>query len=152
MVPPWMRRPDPRFDHYRESPIRSTRPRRMPRAGNKGSLGTQAGKFSRRLQLAPGLVPPSSWSLSPCIGPEIHWRAKLLKSPGAEAIYLRPAESARNPSVQRGSLPTSSNLCSNDICGISIRPSTPTKIDVKPTRRSRWSQQRGPPAARSTGG
>jgi hypothetical protein len=26
-------------------------------------------RFSRRLQLAPGLVPPSSWSLSPCIGP-----------------------------------------------------------------------------------
>ena len=26
-------------------------------------------RFSRRLQLGPGLVPPSSWSLSPCIGP-----------------------------------------------------------------------------------
>ena len=29
-------------------------------------LGT-AGTFSRRLQLGPGLVPPSSWSLSPCM-------------------------------------------------------------------------------------
>jgi hypothetical protein len=28
-----------------------------------------AGRFSRRLQLGPGLAPPSSWSLSPCIGP-----------------------------------------------------------------------------------
>ena len=30
------------------------------------------GRFSRRLQLGPGLVPPSSWSLSPCNGLEIH--------------------------------------------------------------------------------
>ena len=31
-------------------------------------LGTPD-RFSRRLQLDPGLVPPTSWSLSPCIGP-----------------------------------------------------------------------------------
>jgi hypothetical protein len=35
---------------------------------------------------------------------------------------------------------------------ISIRPSTPTKIDVKWIRQSRSSQPRGPLAARSTGG
>src|SRR5829696_3657381 len=29
----------------------------------------QAGRFSRRLQLAPGLVPPTSWSPPRCIGP-----------------------------------------------------------------------------------
>jgi hypothetical protein len=31
---------------------------------------------SRRLQLAPGLMPPTSWSLSPCCGPKFHLRAE----------------------------------------------------------------------------
>jgi hypothetical protein len=44
--------------------------------------------FSRRLQLAPGLVPPTSWSPSPCVGPKIYWRAESLKSPGPEGICL----------------------------------------------------------------
>ena len=35
------------------------------------------GRFSRRLQLAPGLVPPSRWSLSPCTGPATRLRAEL---------------------------------------------------------------------------
>ena len=65
-----MRRPDPRVDHYRRKPrYRST----STRAGlgdqqQHKDLGTP-GTFSRRLQLGPGLVPPSSWSLSPCYGP-----------------------------------------------------------------------------------
>jgi hypothetical protein len=40
-------------------------PRRMARAWQQTKdLGTRD-MFSRRLQLAPGLVPPTSWSLSP---------------------------------------------------------------------------------------
>ena len=40
----------------------------MPGSGRKKE--GERGRFSRRLQLGPGLVPPSSWSLSPCIGPQ----------------------------------------------------------------------------------
>jgi hypothetical protein len=39
------------------------------------------GRFSRRLQLDPGLTPPTSWSL-PRAGPTIQQRADLVKSPG----------------------------------------------------------------------
>ena len=35
----------------------------------------QTGRFSRRLQLGPGLEPPASWSLSPCCGPKFYLRA-----------------------------------------------------------------------------
>jgi hypothetical protein len=55
---------------------------RGPAKRTRKRIYAQQGRFSRRLQLAPGLVPPTSWSLSPCTGPEIHWRAKSLKSPG----------------------------------------------------------------------
>ena len=40
----------------------------------RNDLGTRD-RFSRRLQLDPGLVPPTSWSLSPCYGPKFHLRA-----------------------------------------------------------------------------
>jgi hypothetical protein len=59
------------------------------------------GKFSRRLQLAPGLMPPTSWSLSPCIGPEIYWRVESFRSPAVGAIYLMPPASARNFAVMK---------------------------------------------------
>jgi hypothetical protein len=61
----------------------------------KQDLRTQ-GRFSRRLQLDPGLTPPTSWSLSPCTGPRIHWRAKLVDCPGLGAIYLNLARSPVN--------------------------------------------------------
>jgi len=51
-------------------------------------LGT-LGRFSRRLQLDPGLEPPTSWSLLPLYGPYNYLRAALAKSPGLEAIYLK---------------------------------------------------------------
>jgi hypothetical protein len=51
-------------------------------------LGTP-GRFSRRLQLDPGLEPPTSWSLLPLYGPYNYLRAALAKSPGLEAIYLK---------------------------------------------------------------
>jgi hypothetical protein len=84
-----------RFVHYHERlDTGQCAPRRMARAGNRRKdLGTRD-RFSRRLQLGPGLVPPSSWSLPPCNGPEIHWRAKLLKSPGPGGIYLILVRSA----------------------------------------------------------
>ena len=66
----------------------------------KKDLGTR-GRFSRRLQLAPGLVPPSSWSLSPCFGPATYLRAESLKSPAPDAICLRLLGSTRNLAVWR---------------------------------------------------
>jgi len=71
-------------------------------AGTRDEFVTTAvktGRFSRRLQLAPGPVPQTSWSLSPCIGPEIYWRAESFRSPGVEAIYPMPPGSARNLAV-----------------------------------------------------
>ena len=65
-----------------------------------------AGSFSRRLQLGPGLKPPSSWSLSPASTPNIYGRAESLKSPGLEAIYLSGQATTRNPSVWRGAIPS----------------------------------------------
>ena len=81
-------------------------PRRMATAGEqRKDLGTR-GTFSRRLQLDPGLVPPTSWSLSPCTGPEIQSRAEWLKSPGLDAIYLRLSRiCAKSFGRRRGSLP-----------------------------------------------
>jgi hypothetical protein len=38
-------------------------------------VGVGEVRFSKRLQLAPGLDPPTSWSLSPCCGPKFHLRA-----------------------------------------------------------------------------
>jgi hypothetical protein len=70
-------------------------PRRMARAATEVRIYTQ-GRFSRRLQLDPGLTPPTSWSLSPCTGPRIHWRAKLVDCPGLGAIYLNLARSPVN--------------------------------------------------------
>ena len=58
---------------------------------SKKVLGTP-GRFSRRLQLDPGLVPPTSWSPSPCVGPKIYWRAESLKSPGPEGICLEVSQ------------------------------------------------------------
>ena len=63
------------------------------------------------------------------MGPKIYWRAKSLKSPGLEAIYLSPSGSARNVSVWRGSLPTEPKVRSNQLCGISIRASTAKPTD-----------------------
>ena len=51
------------------------------------ATAVKTGRFSRRLQLDPGLMPPTSWNLTPCIDP-LHCRADLAKSPGAGAIYL----------------------------------------------------------------
>src|SRR5207249_1120141 len=42
------------------------------------------GRFSRRLQLAPGLEPPTSWSLSPvATRPKLQQRTQLSISPGS---------------------------------------------------------------------
>lgn len=84
---------------FKQRPWIDSSPNHRKRTAHGRIQAHQVG-FSRRLQLAPGLVPPSSWSLSPCIGPEIHWRAKVAKSPGPGAIYLQSARSARNLAVQ----------------------------------------------------
>ena len=76
--------------------------KRLLPGGRKRSFGWAIGsRFSRRLQLAPGLMPPTSWSLSPCIGPEIYWRAESFRSPAVGAIYLMPPASARNFAVMK---------------------------------------------------
>jgi hypothetical protein len=46
------------------------------------AAAVKTGMFSRRLQLAPGLEPPTSWSSSPVTTPNIYGRAESLKSPG----------------------------------------------------------------------
>ena len=51
-------------------------------ASAQNELRIQGGRFSRRLQLGPGLVPPSSWSLSPCVGPKSTVAPKVAKCPG----------------------------------------------------------------------
>ena len=44
---------------------------RYARSGvRKRNWRTHAGRFGRRLQLDPGLVPPTSWSHSPCVDPK----------------------------------------------------------------------------------
>jgi hypothetical protein len=48
-------------------------------------------------------LPPSSWSLSPCIGPTIYWRSESFRSLGVGAIYPMPQGSARNLAVYEGS-------------------------------------------------
>ena len=63
------------------------------------AIPSSGGRFSRRLQLDPGLVPPTRWSPSPVTTPEVHSRAESLKSPGPSAIYLRPPGSTRNLAV-----------------------------------------------------
>jgi hypothetical protein len=39
-------------------------------------IHAHAGRFGRRLQLGPSLMPPTSWSLSPVAGPSFHGRAE----------------------------------------------------------------------------
>jgi hypothetical protein len=46
------------------------------------AAAVKTGRFSRRLQLAPRLEPPTSWSPSPVTTPNIYGRAESLKSPG----------------------------------------------------------------------
>ena len=62
----------------------------------------QGGRFTGRLQLAPGLVPPTSWSFPRCGHPKIYCRAESLKSPGLDAIYLKLVRSIANLSVDTG--------------------------------------------------
>jgi hypothetical protein len=104
------------------------------------------GRFSRRLQLAPGLVPPPSWSLSPCTGPEIHWRARLIESPDSGAIYLTLMRSAVNLRVTV--LSRTGSAAAHGVAlflqnrkHILIRRSTttPKQIVAKSLRRSKWS-------------
>jgi len=72
---------------------------RYPRSGvRKRNWRTHAGRFGRRLQLDPGLVPPASWSHSPA-SPLLNCRADLAKSPGSGAIYLKQIRSARNLAI-----------------------------------------------------
>ena len=107
----------------------------------------QAGSFSRRLQLDPGLVPPTSSSPSPATIPKVHSRAESLKSPGPDAIYLMPGGSTRNLAVCVGSgaalLPRESRPCSNEPCGISIRVSTARRIAGQSIHPCKSRQPRG---------
>ena len=131
-------------------------------------LGTSA-RFSRRLQLDPGLEPPTSWSLSPCTGPEIHWRAESLKSPDLDAIYPMPRGSARNLAVYAGSQDLHTDVCTSLLaCPLPCRivsssnqlwtsatttcSSLPKLIAAKSIRRSRLRLQPGRKPASSIGG
>ena len=92
-------------EHRWRSPRRSHVATRLPleryETGRRGSSST-GGKFTGRLQLAPGHVPPTSWSFPLLRPPKIYCRAESLKSPEPGAIYPMPPGSARNLAVYEG--------------------------------------------------
>ena len=57
--------------------------------------------FSRRLQLDPGLVPPTSWSFTPCGPPKIYCRAEPPKCPGPGGDLSEDRKIYGNPSLDR---------------------------------------------------
>jgi hypothetical protein len=141
-------------------------PHRMRRsaAAQEGTPGS----FSRRLQLAPGLVPPTSWSFPPC-GPYdpvarrtgqmsrswrdlFHVRQICAKSCGHSSLSIT---ASRGPnffaaSIAHPSLQNRKRV--NQTCGISIRVSTAKQIAGKSIRRSKSNQPHGQQTACSTGG
>jgi len=108
---------------------------RYPRSGlRKRNWRTEAGSLSRRLQLAPGLVPPTSWSLSPCNAPaticaQNPWKVQVLRRFISGEPDLREI-------LWSSVLPSNFiQSVSNDLCGISIDP-------VR-RRRSTWGESAG---------
>jgi hypothetical protein len=100
-------------------------------------------KFTGRLQLAPGLVPPTSWSFPPLRPPKIYCRAESLKSPEPGPIYPMSSGSTRNFAVYGGScdLPQSKSFVArgvplirqNCIRGVDLRPASGHLVSGAPT-------------------